>query len=297
MSQEVNDMMISSQAIGMQDLVIMLNHSPSKQCPLCDGWVKPESVGPELFTADHKGPVCTTCATKRDPGSVGVLAAAQAEYAGHWADRHSLPSLYGLAIVVDEWSHDSAVYAKAKFWLRRREKPAHDYNFPLLLHGDHTDELAQQHVTMDFFTGDETAVVEAALRDQSLVGMALVKHPVHLPLFAEHASLAGQCYEELRSGVYDFDFLGTIDAHCFFYECWEEPVASEYYVTCTREGGLDIRNLGKRILTSEETTQLFAQWSRARGAGTEQTLTIRRPLEITEDHDSDDLPFSCGGLK
>ncbi len=290
MSQEVNDMMISSQAIGMQDLVIMLNHSPSKQCPLCDGWVKPESVGPELFTADHKGPVCTTCATKRDPGSMAVLAAAQAAYARYWADSQSLPSLYRLAIVADEWCHGGIVYAKAELWLQRRCRLVHHYHFPALLHGDHTNEAAQQHVLVDLFTGDEAAAVETALRDQSVAGMALVKHPVRLPLFAEHAACAGQCTQELRSGVYDFDFLGTIDAHCCFYEVGKQ-IARESCVTCTPEGGLDTRWLGKRILTSEETTQLFAQWSRARETGTEQTVAIRRPPGITEDHDSDDLPF------
>ncbi|TDJ70673.1 MAG: hypothetical protein E2O38_10455 [Proteobacteria bacterium] len=283
-------MMISSRAIGMQDLLIMLNLSRSKQCPLCDGWVHSESVGPELFTADHKGPVCTACATKRDPGSMAALAGAQAEYARYWADTHSLPNLYQLAIVADEWSHDGAVYAKAKLWLRRRCGLVHDYNFSALLHGDHTNELAQQHVLVDLFTGDEAAAVEAALRDQSLVGMALTKRPARLPLFEEYAACAGQGNEELRSGVYGFDFLETINAHCYFYR-GGKPIAREYYATCTPEGELDTRWLGQRILTSEETTQLFTHWSRARETGSEQTLTVRRPPEITEDHDSDDVPF------
>ena len=290
MSQEMNDMMISSRAIGMQGLVIMLNLSPSKQCPLCDRWVHPESVGPEFFTADHKGPVCTTCATKRDPGSMAVLAAAQAAYARYWADSHSLPSLYRLAIVADEWCHGGIVYAKVELWLQRRCRLVHHYHFSALLHDDHTNELAQQHVTMEFFTADEATAVEAALRDQAVAGMALVKHPVRLPLFTKHAACAGQGNEELRSGVYGFHFLETIDAHCCFYEGGKQ-IASEYYATCTPEGELDIRNLGERILTSEETTQLFAQWSRARETGSEQTLAVRRPLETTRDDDSDDFPF------
>ncbi len=289
MSQEMNDMMISSRAIGIQDLVIMLNLSRSEPCPLCDGWVHSGSVGPELFTTDHKGPVCRTCATKRDSGSIAVLGGAQAEYARYWADRHSLPSLYQLAIVADEWCHEGIVYAKAELWLQRRYKPAHDYNFPVLLHGDHADEGAREHVLVDFFTGDEATAVEAALRDQSVVGMALTKRPARFPLFAENAALAVQFSQDLCSGVYDFDFLGTIDAHCCFYEVGKQ-IAREYYATCTREGGLDIGELGGCILTSEETAQLFAQWSRARDTGTKQTLAVRRPLEVTEDY-SDDFPL------
>ena len=290
MTQEMNDMRISNRAMGMQDLVIMLNLSPSKQCPLCDGWVHPESVGPELFTTDHKGPVCTTCATKRDPASKAVLAAAQAAYARYWADSHSLPGLYQLAIVADEWCHRGMVYAKAHLRLQRRSKLAHDYNFPALLHGDQTDESAREHVMMDFFTEDEAAAVEAALRDQPLVGMALVKYPVRFPLFTEHAGLADQCNRDFCSGVYDFDFLGTINAHCCFYEDAKEPIAREFYAICTSEGELNTRWLGKRILTLEETTQLFAQWSRARDTGTKQTLAIRRPLE-PEDYGSDEIRF------
>ncbi len=289
MNQEVNNTMISTRAIGMQDLVIMLNLSRSEPCPLCDGWVHSGSVGPELFTADHKGPVCRACATKRDPGPIAVLAAAQAEYARYWADRHSLPSLYGLTIVADEWCHQGIVYAKVELELRRSNKPAHDYNFPVLLHGDHANEGAREHVLVDFFTGDEATAVEAALRDQSVVGMALTKRPARFPLFAENAALAVQFSQDLCSGVYDFDFLGTIDAHCCFYEGGKQ-IAREYYATCTPEGELDTRWLGKRILTPDETKQLFNHWSRARDTGTKQTLAVRRPPEDTEDR-CDDFVF------
>ena len=290
MTQEMNDMRISNRAMGMQDLVIMLNLSPSKQCPLCDQRVSQESVGPELFTTDHKGLVCTGCRTKCDPESKAVLAAAQAAYARYWADSHSLPGLYQLAIVADEWCHRGMVYAKAHLSLVRRSKLAHEYNFPALLHGDHTDQGAREYVMMDLFTADEAAAVEAALRDQSLVGMALVKYPVRFPLFTEHAGLAGQCNHDFCSGVYDFDFLGTINAQCCFYEDAKEPIAKEFYATSTPEGELDIRNLGERILTSEETTQLVTQWYRARETGSEQTLAVRRPPEDTEDR-CDDFVF------
>ena len=289
MNQEVDDTMNSTRAISMQNLIIMLNLSPSEQCPLCDVRMGLSSVGPELFTADHKGPVCRACATKRDPGPIAVLGGAQAEYARYWADRHSLPSLYQLAIVADEWCHEGIVYAKAELWLQRRYKPAHDYNFPVLLHGDHADEGAREHVLMDFFTEDEATAVEAALRDHSVVGMTLVKHPVRFPLFTEHASLAAQVAHEFSHGVSDFDFLETINAHCCFYK-GGKPIAREYYATCTPEGELDTRWLGKRILTPDETKQLFNHWSCARDTGTEQTLAVRRPPEDTEDG-WDDIPF------
>ena len=290
MSQKVNDTMISDLEMGMQDLVIMLNHWPTEQCPWCHERVCSVSFGPELFTAEHEGPVCTTCATKHDSRSMAVLAAAQTAYARCWADAHSLPSLYELAILADEWCHDGVVYAKAALWLQRRYKLAHDYNFPALLHGDHTDEAAQQHVLMNFFTGDEAAAVEAALRDQSVIGMELGKVSARLPLFAEYAAFASERDQQLRSGVYDFEFIETIDAHCCFYKNGE-PIAKEFYAICTSEGELDIRGLGKRMLTSEETTRLLARWSRARDTGTKQTLAVRRPLGITEDDDWDECPF------